>query len=389
MKYVLCLFLASPLVFGKPSYLLIENEVDKALGFKSQSTIKREILNEKYSSLKVEEKFVEHLSHAVHETFHKCGGFFQFETEAELKEFVSDIKENQKKAPKDFWLFKKIDTQTVNPDVSRAVEEVEETNIRSTIEKLSSYKTRYYTHDSGVESAKWIASKWQELTKGRDDAEVSLYNHKNWPQPSVVLKIAGQSNEALVLGGHLDSITRGISAPGADDNASGIATLTEIIRVITEQGYRPQKTLFFMGYAAEEVGLRGSSEIARKMVKEGEYDFKAAIQFDMTNFKGSRKAMYLINDYTSKNFTQYLGTLIDRYVKVEWGYTECGYPCSDHASWDAQGVPAAFPFEADFNQYNRKIHTPYDTIEQSGGTAGHAVNFAKLGVAAVLDFSNI
>lgn len=56
-------------------------------------------------------------------------------------------------------------------------------------------------------------------------------------------------------------------SPGADDNASGIASVTEVIRLIMENNLRPKKTVQFMAYAAEEIGLIGSDDIARKYKK--------------------------------------------------------------------------------------------------------------------------
>ena len=56
-----------------------------------------------------------------------------------------------------------------------------------------------------------------------------------------------------------------MDAPGADDDASGIATLTEVIRVALANGWKPKRTVKFMGYAAEEVGLRGSNAIAQNL----------------------------------------------------------------------------------------------------------------------------
>ena len=70
-----------------------------------------------------------------------------------------------------------------------------------------------------------------------------------------------EANEVIVIGGHIDSISLARAsgtAPGADDDASGIATITEVARVLLQADYRPARTLVFMGYAAEEVGLRGS-----------------------------------------------------------------------------------------------------------------------------------
>ena len=87
----------------------------------------------------------------------------------------------------------------------------------------------------------------------------------------MILTVQGAElpDEIVVLGAHLDSInTSGGGsttqrAPGADDDASGIATLTEVIRISLASGWRPKRTVKFMGYAAEEVGLRGSKAIAQ------------------------------------------------------------------------------------------------------------------------------
>ena len=89
---------------------------------------------------------------------------------------------------------------------------MDETRIEKMILTLSSYNNRYYTSATGEESAKWIANQWSHLTQNRSDAEVTLFEH-SWAQPSVILKIkgSGNTNEALVLGGHLDSIA-GFSA---------------------------------------------------------------------------------------------------------------------------------------------------------------------------------
>ena len=80
----------------------------------------------------------------------------------------------------------------------------------------------------------------------------------------MILTIQGTTfpSEVVVLGGHQDSIAGSncttSRSPGADDDASGIATLSEVIRAAMALGYQPERTVKFMAYAAEEVGLRGS-----------------------------------------------------------------------------------------------------------------------------------
>ena len=77
--------------------------------------------------------------------------------------------------------------------------------------------------------------------------------------------------------------------------------------------------------------------------------------------------------------------LIDRYVRVPWGFDRCGYACSDHYSWHRQGYKVSFPFETKLNDSNPYNHTENDTLEASGFSAQHATLFAKLGLSYILE----
>jgi len=205
-----------------------------------------------------------------------------------------------------------------------------------------------------------------------------------------VLTIPGttRANEVVVIGGHLDSITwprhGDTVAPGADDDASGIATETEVLRALMAKDYRPERTIQFIGYAAEEVGLRGSQALVADYKKRG-VNVVGALQLDMTNYRGSDKDIWLMKDFTSAPQNAFLAKLIDTYVSATYGYDACGYACSDHASWFRAGVPASMPFEARSREYNKKIHTAEDTLETSANNAQHALKFAKLAAAYVIE----
>ena len=139
-----------------------------------------------------------------------------------------------------------------------------------------------------------------------------------------------------------------------------------------------------MGYAAEEVGLLGSKEIAAQFKREGKTVINV-LQFDMTNYHGANKTIWLSTDFTGPGLNEYMGKLIDNYVKVPWGQMSCGYACSDHASWTNQGFPAILAIEGPMNGMNRNIHTEADTLDKSSGTAENAVAFAKLAVAFAVE----
>ncbi|WP_332749794.1 M20/M25/M40 family metallo-hydrolase, partial [Hydrogenophaga sp.] len=284
-----------------------------------------------------------------------------------------------------------IDNQaTVNPWLPLA----SEANIYNTINHLSSYQNRYYTSTTGKTSAEWIRTTWQGLAGTRTDVSTELLSCSTCStQPSVILTVQGAElpNEIVVLGAHLDSInTSGGGsntqlAPGADDDASGIATLTEVIRVALASGWQPRRTVKFMGYAAEEVGLRGSNAIAQSF-KTANRNVVGVLQLDMTNYKsGAVEDMQLITDYSNADLKTFLTSLFDTYLAptgLTRGTYTCGYGCSDHASWTSAGYPSAMMFEAgDAGGYFPYIHSANDTLANMGESAQHSVKFAKLGLA--------
>ena len=319
------------------------------------------------------------LSEIMHHKLNKCGGFF---THSTLESAKKDLSPAPAAAARAYTIDQR-------DRVLAMLKLMDEQGLTDTITSLSLYKNRYYTSQTGVDASKWLAAYWGKLAAGRDDISVAAYRHGNWAQESVILTVRGSSEpqKIVVLGGHLDSISRGGNnavAPGADDNASGIAALTEAIRVIAASGYRPSMTLKFMGYAAEEVGLRGSQEIAAAFKREGA-QVEGAIQFDMTNFNGSAEDIFLITDNTNAAQNAFLGNLVSSYTDYRLGSTRCGYACSDHASWTKNGFAASFPFESKFGEENPYIHSAKDTISQSGGRSQHALKFAKLAVAYLVE----
>lgn len=330
------------------------------------------------------------LSKMMHQDFNRCGGFVMHDNLEEAMKVVRAEGSVDKGINGLFNLYNIDQGERVEAMVSM----VEESKIRESILKLSSFHNRFYKAQTGVDSQAWLKSHWEEILANREDAKVEYYNHSRWPQPSLIATITGTESpdEIIVIGGHADSISgyfggASARAPGADDNASGISTLTETMRVMVESGYRPKKTIMFMGYAAEEVGLLGSKEIASSF-KSQRKNVIGVMQLDMTNFDGSSDAdIVLMNDFTNAEQNEFIAKLIDTYVKVPWGWSSCGYACSDHASWTNNGFPASIPFESKMNEMNKKIHTANDLLSNMRGDAVHASKFAKLAVAYMVELA--
>jgi bacterial leucyl aminopeptidase len=321
------------------------------------------------------------LSAQMHERHGRCGGFM-------LHESLDDARASlrpptaARTRPVDYTLDQAAIVREVLPALDPA-------RILATIGELSSMKNRYYQSDTGAAASLWLRDRWRSFTS-RPEVTVELFDH-GYAQKSVILTIPGATrpSEVVVIGGHLDSIALGgrtSTAPGADDDASGIATLTEVARVLLAADVRPARTLQLMAYAAEEVGLRGSLSIVREYRKRG-VDVVGVLQLDMTNYQGSDRDIWLINDFTDAAQNRFLGRLIDVYVGATWGFDACGYACSDHASWHRAGIPASMPFESRSSDRNRAIHTAKDTLETSGNNAAHAVKFARLAAAYAIELA--
>ncbi|WP_210444281.1 M20/M25/M40 family metallo-hydrolase, partial [Vibrio crassostreae] len=259
---------------------------------------------------------------------------------------------------------------------------------------LTNFTNRFYTTSTGVAASDWLLERWESEIKDVPYASARQITHAEYPQKSVEVTLLGAKypEEIVVVGGHLDSTvgswtSEGTISPGADDDASGIATVTESLRLMIASGIQPDKTIKFYGYAAEEVGLRGSQDVANAL-RDEQANVVSVLQLDMTNYNGSAHDITFITDYTDSNLTAYLSELIDTYASdISYGFDDCGYACSDHASWHNVGYPAAMPFESMFNDYNPHIHTQHDTLENSDPTATHATKFAKLAIAYLVETS--
>jgi leucyl aminopeptidase len=371
-------------------WLTVDNQILAKIRPQLNKSVQTVFSAEGASVVKLTEQEIEQLSHLIHHDLHRCGGYMQHESLEEATQALTsqgDIHFAKRAIFADY----SINQQS---EVAPLVAQVQESSIRDMIIKLSNFKTRYYKSQTGVESSTFIRDTWAGLARSRNDVKVELYQHKSWPQPSIIMTIEGSESpeEIVIVGGHADSIAGMFGgsgrAPGADDNASGISTITEVIRILMTNNFKPKKTVKFMGYAAEEVGLLGSKEIATEFKAKG-MKVVGVMQLDMTLNKGTiDKDIVLMADFTNAAQNEFLGRLIDEYVKVPWGYSRCGYGCSDHASWTANGFPASMPFESTMEDINRHIHTARDTLESAGGDAKHAAKFAKLATAFVGELAN-
>ena len=215
---------------------------------------------------------------------------------------------------------------TYNDSLAPLLKELKQKNMHKSLEKFTSFHTRYYRSAYGAESSAWLLSKVNETIyesgAGTYGTHVKAFEHP-WGQSSIIATIPGKSEKTVVIGAHQDSINlllpSILSAPGADDDGSGTVTILEALRVLLESGAiikgNASNTVEFHWYSAEEGGLLGSQAIFSAYEKEGR-DVKAMLQQDMTGYThkttaaGEPESVGVITDFVNPDLTEFIKQII-------------------------------------------------------------------------------
>ena len=163
------------------------------------------------------------------------------------------------------------------------------------------------------------------------------------PTSNVVARKPGreQPRRVVVVGAHYDSVP---VAPGANDNASGVAVVLEVSRVLVNRSF--PYTLAFVAFGAEELGLLGSQHYVRVAGQ----DVVAMINVDVVG-QGDRLLAFNIAGRGP------LLDLADRLARERGISLRVGRSAeSDHVSFEQAGIPAIFLTRPEITS----IHTPED-----------------------------
>ena len=388
---ILSVMLLSPSIFAS-SPILADAKLLSEL--KIPMLKKHDDLNIGYARVSEADKL--RISHLAHDKG-RCGGYQvinEVETQSPFTAFDKSVSRELRYTNLKKSSAQKIKFTEFDPKIRDAVKEVSDAQIGEWITWLANFGGRYHASSDANKHTAALADRLRQVTANLSyPASVTLVTHQRTGQKSVRLRLEGalRPQEIVVLGGHLDSVNWSYfgdknKAPGADDNASGSASILEALRVLLKQG-QPARTIEFMFYAAEEVGLYGSTEIAQAYKNEGK-DVIAVLQLDMTLNPGSGEGtISSVSDFTSGWLRDLLLEWNTHYLNVRIIDDKCGYACSDHAPWYQQGYSTLMPFESHTDTMNKNIHTPNDTLS-SGSSLKHAGIFSKIAVVFAMTLAN-
>ena len=250
-----------------------------------------------------------------------------------------------------------------DPEIAKMIKEVSAKNIEATIRKLVSFGTRNTLSEQdnptrGIGAARdWIFAEFQKINT--DCSNCLIVEKQSFLQPkanrvpepttltNVVATLKGTANpeRVYVVSGHYDSMCTSptdakCDAPGANDDASGTATVIELARVMSKRKF--DATIVFMTVPGEEQGLLGATYFAQQAV-EKKMDIEAMFTNDIvggvTSQKnspnrdrvrvfsegvpsnetvqqaGTRRSVGGENDSASRQLARYVKEQADRYLK--------------------------------------------------------------------------
>jgi hypothetical protein len=171
----------------------------------------------------------------------------------------------------------------------------------------------------------------------------------------------------LIIGAHYDHLgfgwpdvhegQRGQLHPGADDNASGVAVLLEVAKLMAT-GAKSLRPIVFVAFSGEEWGRRGSKHFVRATQRFPAKNAIAMVNLDTIGRLGTQKLMVL----GSGSATEWVH--IARGVGFTTGVESTCVPedpeASDQASFLEVGIPAIQLFSGAHPDY----HRPTDTIDK-------------------------
>lgn len=125
-------------------------------------------------------------------------------------------------------------------------------------------------------------------------------------------------DEFVILGGHYDHIGKGKEvdgdsiANGANDDASGTIAAMEFGRYFSKSKTNKRSILITL-YAAEEMGLKGSAHLAKRLKDEG-LNAYTMINFEMIGVpRAKEESMAYMSGYDMSNFA----TVLNKYAGEE------------------------------------------------------------------------
>lgn len=190
------------------------------------------------------------------------------------------------------------------------------------------------------------------------------------PVYNTIAEIRGTTwpDQVVIVSAHLDSWD-GPGSEGCTDNGTGSAVTLEAARILMAAGAQPKRTIRFINWTGEEQGLLGSAAYA-KMHKAHLHNISAVFVDDGgTNYQGGLECIPEMKEMlaaatapiNNQFFDDVTGKPLNVNIRVRETMPRGGG--SDHATFNAIGVPGFFWDEVGRADYRYGWHTQNDKLD--------------------------
>ena len=197
-------------------------------------------------------------------------------------------------------------------------------------------------------------------------AEFGKQPHQTMHLSNVLCVLPGKkSDEYVVVGAHLDhegtyhDVEGDGIYNGADDNASGVSAVLQILKAFKASGAQPERTVVFAFWDGEEQGLLGSQYFTQHFDRIGQV--KGYLNFDMVG--SGTDSPYLMYFFTASHpkFADWLKADMATYsFGFQPDYRSWDNPVggSDQSSFHLKGVPIVWYHTGGQPHYNQPSDEP-------------------------------
>ena len=282
-----------------------------------------------------------------------------------------------------------------DPRIREMLNQVNMDSLEATVQHLQDYNSRIWNSENAFAASDWIAGRMEALGL---EVEQQPFNANTWmgsgqAAPNVIGIQRGTlyPDTYVVCGSHFDSFSYeamygGGTAPGADDNATGVASVLESARIMTQ--YEFEYSIIYCAYGCEEMGLYGSEAYASRCQEQG---------MDIIGYFNNDMNGYLYGDQIHidciyPNSVEPIGTYYMNvgevyYPEVPIRHVNFTQGDSDHTSFNNHGYMGIYPFE-DYQNHSPYIHTPNDIIGTSVTSFEMSQQFCQMNIACLAEIAN-
>ncbi len=272
------------------------------------------------------------------------------------------------------------DCYSQSQQIEHLCNQINKDSLKANVQALEAFGSRYAFNDNRKQVAEYLRDRLNDY--GFEAELDSFYLEMEYPYFSGIHNEGWQYNvvgrrqgtwvqdTSVHLGAHYDAVSfkEGFDnfvniAPGADDNASGVAALLEIARVFVSNEIEPIKTLVINFYAAEEQGLIGSNHTINNIAfPTWSENIVAMINLDMVGYTEADSNHFIgdiISYYNSQDLTDMAIEYANLYTTLTPFETTENNNASDSYSYYSYGVRSVFLCEHDFTPH---YHTERDVF---------------------------